>query len=124
MALSCFKKPANIWSGDIWCNIWRIIAVKNLSTLLRGITSNHNGDFYCFNCSLSYSTKNRLKNYERLCNDHDDCHVEMLKKDKKVLQHKHGGKSLKVAFLIYADLECLLKKCILIKIVPKNLTQT
>ena len=29
---------------------WHYPAVKKLSALLRGITSNHNGDFYCLNC--------------------------------------------------------------------------
>ena len=29
---------------------WHCLVVKNLSGLLRGVTSNHNGDFYCLNC--------------------------------------------------------------------------
>ena len=29
---------------------WHYLAVKSISGLLRGITSNHNGDFYCLNC--------------------------------------------------------------------------
>ena len=29
---------------------WHYLTVKNLSALLRGITSNHGGDFYCLNC--------------------------------------------------------------------------
>ena len=29
---------------------WHYLAVKKLSTLFRGITSNNNGDFYCINC--------------------------------------------------------------------------
>ena len=40
---------------------WHYLAVKNLRRLLRGITSNHNGDFYCLNCFYSYSTETRLK---------------------------------------------------------------
>ena len=56
---------------------WHYLAVKILSALLRGIASNHNGDFYCLNCFHSYSTKNKLKKHERVCNDHDYCHVEM-----------------------------------------------
>ena len=36
---------------------WHYLAVKSLSALLRGITSNHNGDFYCLNCFHSYSTE-------------------------------------------------------------------
>ena len=40
---------------------WHYLAIKNISGLLRGITSNHNGDFYCLNCLHSYRTKSKLK---------------------------------------------------------------
>ena len=40
---------------------WHYLAVKSLSALLRGITSNHNRDFYCLNCFHSYSTKDKLE---------------------------------------------------------------
>ena len=39
---------------------WHYLTVKNLSRLLRGITSNHDGDFYCLNCFHSYRTINKL----------------------------------------------------------------
>ena len=42
---------------------WHYLAIKNISGLLRGITSNHNGDFYCLNCLHSYRTKSILKNH-------------------------------------------------------------
>ena len=45
--------------------------MKSLSSLFRGITSNHNGDFYFLNCFHLYNTKNKLKKYERVCNDHE-----------------------------------------------------
>ena len=35
---------------------WYYLTVKGLSALLRGITSNHNGDFYCLICFRSYRT--------------------------------------------------------------------
>ena len=38
---------------------WHYLAVKNISGLLRGITSNHNGDFYCLNCLHSYTTEKK-----------------------------------------------------------------
>ena len=45
---------------------WHYMVVKNLSGLLRGITSNHNAYCYCLNCFCSYSTKNKLeKNIKR-----------------------------------------------------------
>ena len=41
------------------------LVVKNLSGLLRGITSNHKEDFYCLNCFHSYRTENikKIKKY-------------------------------------------------------------
>ena len=36
---------------------WHYLIVKNLSALLRSITSNHYGNFYCLNCLHSYRTK-------------------------------------------------------------------
>ena len=60
---------------------WHYLAVKILSALLRGITSNHNADFYCLNCFHSFRTKNVLKKHETLCKDHDYCYVEMPNKN-------------------------------------------
>ena len=31
-------------------NKWHYLAVKSLPALLRGITSNYHGDYYCLNC--------------------------------------------------------------------------
>ena len=48
---------------------WHYLTVKNLSGLLRGITSNHVGDFYCLNCFCTYFTKNKFeahKNYVKI----------------------------------------------------------
>ena len=42
---------------------WHYLAVKSLSALLRGIISNHDGDFYCLNCFHSYHTNNALKKH-------------------------------------------------------------
>ena len=90
---------------------WHYLAVTNLSALLQGNSSNHEGDFYCLNCFNSYTTKNKLKEYEEICNNHDICHIEMSKWVKKILKYNPGEKSLKAPFAIYyLDLECLLKK--------------
>ena len=89
---------------------WHYLAVKILSALLRGITSRHVGDFYCLNCFHSYSTKNKLKKYGRVCYDHDYCYVQMPNEENKILKYKHGEKSLKAPFVFYADLQCLLDK--------------
>ena len=88
---------------------WYYLAVKSLSVLLRGITSNQNG-YFCLNCFHSYSTKNKLKKHERVCYDHDYCYVEMPNDNNKILKYNQGEKSMKAPFIIYADLECLLEK--------------
>ena len=43
--------------------------------------------------------------------------------DKKILKYNHGEKSMRVPFIVHADLKCLLKKCTRVKIILKNLTQ-
>ena len=102
---------------------WHYLAVKSLSALLRRITSKHDRDFYGLNCFHWYSTKNKLKKYEKVCNDHDYCYVEMPDEDNKILKYNHGEKAMKSPFITYADLECLLKKCAYVKIILKNFTQ-
>ena len=54
---------------------WHYLAIKSIPALLRGITSTHNGDFYCLNCFHSYRTLNVLKHHEKLCEDHDYCNI-------------------------------------------------
>ena len=54
-------------------NNWHYLVVKNTPGLLRGITSNHNGDFCCLSCFHSYTTKKKLQKHEKICKDHDFC---------------------------------------------------
>ena len=89
---------------------WHYLAVKKLSTLLKGITSKHNGDFYCLNCFNTYNIKEKLKKHRNTCENHDYCYVEMPEKDNKILKYNHGEKPMKVPFIIYTDIESLLKK--------------
>ena len=45
---------------------WHYLAVKSLPALLRGVTSNHVGDFYCLNCFHSYRTEQKIKGHEKV----------------------------------------------------------
>ena len=89
---------------------WHYLTVKNLSRLLRGITNNHDGDFYCLNCFHSYRTKNKLEAHEKICENRDYCHVEMPTNDNNMIKYNQEEKSIKLPFVVYADLECLLEK--------------
>ena len=86
------------------------LAAKKMSELLRGITSKHKGDSYCTNCFYSYSTKEKLKKHQKVCENYDYCYVEMPEEGNKILKYYHEEKSMKVPFIIYADLESLLEK--------------
>ena len=39
---------------------WHYLAIKELSALLRGITSKYHGDFYCLNCHHSLATEKKF----------------------------------------------------------------
>ena len=82
---------------------WHYLAVKSISELLKGITSKHNGDFYCLNYFHSYTTEKKLKNHERVCKDHDFCHVKVPNENDKILKYNPVEKSLKVPFIIYRN---------------------
>ena len=89
---------------------WHYLVVKSLCGLLRGITSNHKEYFYCLNCFCSYSTKNKLEAHKKICENHNYWHVEMPTKDNNTIKYNRGEKSIKLSFVFYADLECLLEK--------------
>ena len=89
---------------------WYYLAVKSISGLLRGITSKQTGDFYCINCFHSYTRERKLRKHEKICNDHDFCYLKMPDKDNKILTYIPGKISLRIPFVIYVDLECLLQK--------------
>ena len=80
------------------------LTIKSISGLLRGITSKHNGDFYCLNCFHSYTAKRKLKKHKTVCKDHDFCDTIMPDENNKILKYNPGEESLKVPFIIYADL--------------------
>ena len=39
--------------------LWSYLVVKKFFALLQGITSKHNGDFYCSNCVHLFRTENK-----------------------------------------------------------------
>ena len=45
-----------------------------------------------------------------MCENHDYCHVEIPTKGNNIIKYNDGEKSMKLSFLIYADLESLLEK--------------
>ena len=101
---------------------YHYLAVTNLSGLPQGNSSNHRGDF-CLNCFNSCTTKNKLKEHQEICNNHNSCNIEMPNWVNKFIKHNPGEKSLKVPHTFFVDLECILKNYNLFKTIQKNLIQ-
>ena len=89
---------------------WHYIVVKSLSKLLRGVSSNRDGDYYCLNCFPSYRTESKLNAHKKVCESHKCCNIEMPTDKNNIIKYGQGEKTLKLPFNIYADLECLLEK--------------
>ena len=87
---------------------WHYLTVKNLPGLPREITSTHYGDFYCLKCFRSYITINKFELHKKICENHDYCHVEMPTKDNDIIKYNQGETSIKLPFVIYAE---ILFKC-------------
>ena len=83
---------------------------KKLSTFLRGISSKRHEDFYCLNCLHSFRTENKPKSYEKLCQNNDFFGIVMPAEKNKILKSNQYMKSDKMPYVIYADLESLIKK--------------
>ena len=65
--------------------------------------------FIVLNCFLN-STKNKLEAHKKICENHNYCHVETPTKDNNTIKYNHGENPMKLPFVIYAGLECLLEK--------------
>ena len=83
--------------------------MKELSALLRGITSKNNSNINCLNCLHSFRTKSKLELNKRVCENKDLCNVIIPCKVTKILELNQYQKFDKAPFIIYADLECVIK---------------
>ena len=93
---------------------WHYLFVKNLSRLLRGITSNHNGDYYCLNCFHSYRTENKLNTHKEICENNEYCNTEMPSPNNKLIKYNQGEKSLKLLLLLKRKRIIIIKKIFVI----------
>ena len=71
------------------------LAVTRISALFRGITSNHNGDYYCFNSFDSYATENKIKSQKIICKNHD-CYIEMSEESNNTMKYNHGKNAITI----------------------------
>ena len=73
-------------------------------------TSKHHGGFYCSNCLHSFRTENKLKSHEKVSKNKDFYgNVVPAEKD-NISKSNQNMKSDKVPYIIYGDIEFLIKK--------------
>ena len=82
---------------------WHYLPVKQLSTLLREITSKNNKNFYCLICLHFFRTKSKLESHKNVC-ENNFCNVIMPSEETKTLEFNQCQKSDKPPFIIYAIL--------------------
>ena len=62
------------------------------------------------NCVQSFRTENKLKSHEKVCKNKDFCETVMSLEKEKILEFNQYMKSDKMQFIIYSDIESLIKK--------------
>ena len=68
---------------------WRMTILScsiKLSALLRGITSKHDGDFYCLDCLDSFATENKREYHKKVCYNKDFSNIVMPSEETKILE--------------------------------------
>ena len=89
---------------------WHDLAVKKLFVLLNGLPSQHKSDFYCFSCVHSFRTENKLKSHEKVYKNKDFFGIVMPSEKDKLLEFNQHMNSDKMQYIIYADIESLIRK--------------
>ena len=70
----------------------------------------NNGDFYCLNCLHSFRIENKLKSYEKVRKSKIFCEIVLPSQKNKILEFNQCMKSDKMLYIIYTDIESLIKK--------------
>ena len=81
-------------------------AVKDLPTLLRWITSKHQS--YCLNWLHSFRTRNKLKSHQKVCKKRFLWNCNAIRTN-NILEFNQYMMSDKMLYIVYADMESLIK---------------
>ncbi|XP_055316607.1 uncharacterized protein LOC129576103 [Sitodiplosis mosellana] len=85
--------------------------IKNLSRLISSQVSNHHGrHYFCDRCLNFFHQLNKLEEHRANCNRQNVCGIEMPTKGDDIVKFTNIKNQVKAPFIIYADVEALLKK--------------
>ena len=87
-----------------------IRSTKSFSSLMASIISNSHENHYCFGCFHSFRCNSTLEKHTELCKDNGFCKIKLTEVGGNIKKHDFGSKSLRMNYIIYVDLECLLVK--------------
>ena len=84
--------------------------VKNPSRLLsRQVSAHKEGTHFCFRCLNPFWSHKSLEKHWEYCKNHEAVKINMPEKG-TILKFKHHERSEKLPFIIYADMEALIKE--------------
>ena len=75
---------------------------------MAGIASNTHECHYCFGCFHSFRCKATLEKHTELCKDNEACKIDLPKVRQNIKKLNFGSKELRMNYVLYVDLECLL----------------
>ena len=82
---------------------------KKLCALLHGITFDFVA-FYCLNCLHSFRTESKLKSREKVRKNKDFCGIVIPSEKNSIFEFNQYMKLDKIPYIIYANIESLIKK--------------
>ena len=96
--------------------------VKRVSAVLYDQTKNRNAKHYCMMCLTGFSRAELLENHKKYCNGVNGrpTMIEMPEEGKNILSFRNHHKQMKVPYVIYADIEALIRKILGCEIGPES----
>ncbi|XP_018360238.1 PREDICTED: uncharacterized protein LOC108759354, partial [Trachymyrmex cornetzi] len=92
-------------------NVGHFAWIKNLSRLVRSqLTRKKVKKYFCDRCLHYFSTSEKLQSHEVDCQKLNDCAIRLPSENDRWLEFSNHRNQERVPFVIYADLECVLRK--------------
>ncbi|XP_018314227.1 uncharacterized protein [Mycetomoellerius zeteki] len=86
-------------------------SIKNLSRLVSSqLNRKKNKKFFCDRCLHYFSTSEKLELHAMDCRKMNDCAIRLPSEDDKWLEFGNHCNKERIPFIVYADLECVLRK--------------
>lgn len=101
----------NLDKDNVMSPIYHYCWIKSLSRLISSQISKHNGQiFLCNRCLNHFDTMVKLDLHRINCNTQNKCEIEMPTGANDTVEFKNTKNQMESPFIIYADVEALLKK--------------